>query len=528
MQVRGLRHSDGSARVRPRILKRHPGRPDELERLRELIVGPEQVFIDRTKRVLGDSLPEAIVHAEEHHGPELATALAKPLTSALRDVARREPKMFGEILAPTIGTAVRRAVKETFDALLQHLNNLLERGLSAASVKWRLEAKRTGRPFAEVVLAHTLVYRVEWVVLVHSESGLMLEQASVPEMSMRAPDQVSAMLQAISAFVGDAFQPACPGADLHALEVGDLSVWIERDPALSLAAAIRGVPPKSLRDVLRTTLERIRTLHHEHAIVRLPEPAKFADSRPLLADCLHQQLRRQRKHAQWVLLATTLALATWLAVCAQHARDSDMRHEELRERYLATLSSAPGIFVVSIERSGGGYLIRGLRDPRAEPAAALLARHGLPPATLELSPYDSRDPRFEQPIATAAAAMRALEAIEISFARGEHVVDPAHRDVQLAAALINRAQHAAAQSQLELCVELIGHTDETGSVAVNERLRVARAHGAADAIAHAGVARALLDPTGPRGSDSLRGVAARRVTFRALFRPGSHLRGCAP
>ena len=41
-------------------------------------------------------------------------------------------------------------------------------------LKWRVESIRTGRPFAEIVLMHSLLYRVEQVFLIHRETGLVL------------------------------------------------------------------------------------------------------------------------------------------------------------------------------------------------------------------------------------------------------------------------------------------------------------------------------------------------------------------
>src|SRR5688572_30697954 len=297
MPVRGLRPTTRGRSTRSSLLHAYgttARRPDDLQVLREVLVGPEQVRLEQiehalsTPEMIGEVLPEAVAHASHVRPVELATAIAKPVTSALRSVARREPELFGEILAPTIGTAVRRAVTDALAAMLQRMNQVLERGLSLHSIKWRIEAKRTGRSFAEVVLAHSLVYRVEWAVLIHTESSLVLEQAAAPDAASGAPDQISAMLQAISSFVSEAFQHATPGGELHTLQVGDLAVWIERDPAFTLAVAIRGVPPLALRARLRKTIDRVRTLHHEEIADRVPDVTSFADTHALLVDCLEQ------------------------------------------------------------------------------------------------------------------------------------------------------------------------------------------------------------------------------------------------
>ena len=80
-----------------------------------------------------------------------------------------------------MGPAIRKAIAEALRGLVQSLNQALEHSLSWRGIKWRIEALRTGRTFAEVVLSKTLVYRVEQVFLIHRESGLLLVQAVAPE-----------------------------------------------------------------------------------------------------------------------------------------------------------------------------------------------------------------------------------------------------------------------------------------------------------------------------------------------------------
>ncbi|HEY5948571.1 MAG TPA: hypothetical protein VIV40_23930 [Kofleriaceae bacterium] len=495
-------------------------------------MGPEQVRIDQIERALptpetlGGVLPEAMAHASQLRGDELSTAMAKPLTGALRDVARRQPGLFGEILAPTIGTAVRRAISEALAMMLQRMNELLERGLSVRSLRWRLESKRTGRSYAEVVLAHTLIYRVEWAVLIHTETSVVLEQATAPDTLPRAPDQITAMLQAIGSFVSEAFQPTSPGADLHALQVGDISLWIERDPAVTLALAIRGTPPLELREILRQTLERVRTLHHEDFADHVPEVVRFADTHPLLEDCLRQQVKPRPKRAQQFLAILAAAIAITIVVFSYRASARDQRGAQLHAAYEATLSNAAGIVITKLERVGGGFHIEGLRDPRAEPIPLILARAGLAPVVdTELAAFESRDPRLASPFEGLDAAIRELERIQIMFPRGTAGVVAADRSVGRAAELVNRARRAAAGNGLGLCVEIIGDSDETGSPATNERLRSKRARGVGEALRASGVAGDILDA---HAADPTQSSHNRYVTFRALLRPGTGPQRCQP
>jgi len=76
-----------------------------------------------------------------------------------------------------MGPAIRRAIGEALSRLIQSLDRALDHSLTWRGLGWRLEAARTGRSFAEVVLAHTLVFRVEQVFLIHRRTGLLLLRA---------------------------------------------------------------------------------------------------------------------------------------------------------------------------------------------------------------------------------------------------------------------------------------------------------------------------------------------------------------
>ena len=60
-------------------------------------------------------------------------------------------------------------------SMLETINRTIEQRLSPQSVQWRIEAWRTGLPFSQVVMRHTLHYRVEQVFLIDEETGLPLQ-----------------------------------------------------------------------------------------------------------------------------------------------------------------------------------------------------------------------------------------------------------------------------------------------------------------------------------------------------------------
>ena len=254
------------ARARSRVRRRPPPEdPDRIEEVRRILLGADrsrlealeaqQPFVDE-KRV-GAVLPEAIGVATHERGEELGMSLEPVMTSTLSTVVRRESALFGEILAPAIGSAVKNAVRDAFAAMMQRIDEVMERSLSAHSLVWRIESWRTGRPFAEIVLARTLVFRVEQVFLIHRDTGLLLAHVRAGDLPASDADLISGMLTAIRDFVADSFSPEREAGGLRRFSVGELTVLVEQGPQALLAAVVRGVAPDDLVLRLQDPLETI-------------------------------------------------------------------------------------------------------------------------------------------------------------------------------------------------------------------------------------------------------------------------------
>lgn len=166
-----------------------------------------------------------------------------------------------DILYPVMGPAIRKAIAETLEGKLQSLNQALKYSLSWRGLKWRLEAWRSGSAFADVVLRHTAVFRVEHLFLVHRKTGLLLAHEAADDATSRDPQLVSAMLSAIQDFVRDSFDESAEGGtkgrSIDSLRLGDLLLWCEEGPSAFLAAVIHGNPPPALRECLGETLAAI-------------------------------------------------------------------------------------------------------------------------------------------------------------------------------------------------------------------------------------------------------------------------------
>lgn len=355
---------------------------ESMAELRSLLLGPAEAQIAEIHTRLADPqrqlkevsrvLPAAIA-VRTRKDNELSEALSPTITNAIERSVRKNPQPLVDAIFPVMGPAIRKAIAAALGGMVQSLNQSMTHSLSVQGLKWRLEGWRTGRSFAEVVLLHTLLYRVEQVFLIHKETGLLLQHVIASNVAAQDADMVSGMLTAIQDFVHDSFS-AREGDQLETLQVGELTVWIEQGPLAILAGVIRGTAPQELRDVFRATIESIHLQYHDALQEFSGDAAAFDATRPLLEDCLesqydseqHQAASIKRKLVPLAIIAgvVLMALLLWAFFAWRSARRWDAYVERLR--------SEPGIVVTDAGRRQGKYFVNGLRDPLARDPAALM------------------------------------------------------------------------------------------------------------------------------------------------------------
>src|SRR5262249_59213241 len=118
-----------------------------------------------------EKTPQAIVKRSARDR-QLGIALAPTVENAIRESVRRNPREIATAIFPVLGPAIRKAIAETMSGLVNTINRAIEHSLTPQGIRWRFESWRTGVPFAQIVMRHSLVYRVEQVLLVHAETAL--------------------------------------------------------------------------------------------------------------------------------------------------------------------------------------------------------------------------------------------------------------------------------------------------------------------------------------------------------------------
>lgn len=339
--------------------------PDEsLSELRRILVESDSV---------SDVLPTAL-RKSASRDRALAEATLPVVEENIRQSAKRNPKILAEAIFPIIGPAIRKAIAEALGQMVQSLNQTLEHSLSPRGIRWRIEAMRTGKPFAEVVMLNTLLYRVEQVFLIHKDTGILLRHVSVDPTVTEDGDMVSAMLTAIQDFVHDSFRSS-EDATLDALKVRDLSVWIEYGPDTILAAVIRGNAPLALRETLLEATEEVQFEFETELCDFRGDASEFDRARPILERCLRFQLGASEANTKRVLTPFN-AIAAVLLITVLIAAFFVGRDQWRWSRFVSDIRNRPGFVVTDVDRGFWRHSISGLRDEFAADPETIRAESG--------------------------------------------------------------------------------------------------------------------------------------------------------
>jgi len=350
------------------------GEREQLRDLRDRLNNRER----RSKDIAG-VLPEAVKLSRER-GEELVQALRPAVEGSIKQSVEKKPDTFVGALHPIIGPMVRRSIAESLRRLMQSLNQTLEHTFSWRGLKWRFEALRTGKSFAEVVMLRSLVYRVEQLFLIHRKTSLSLLHVALDPAIAKDSDMVAGM-SAIQDFVRDSFATGDDSA-LEEFRVGELQVWIAPGQYAYLAAVIRGHPPRELRSVLEDTIDSIHVLKGSGLANFQGAAASFESLRSELEACLRSQYAAAKKGGgkktrAWIAVTTAAAFLTAALLVA-------LRNELRWRSFVRQLNAQPGIAVTAAHKGWfAPSQITGLRDASASDPAEIARSANIDPAKVQ-------------------------------------------------------------------------------------------------------------------------------------------------
>ncbi|NND72426.1 MAG: hypothetical protein HKN43_12700 [Rhodothermales bacterium] len=361
---------------------------NKLERADERLKRLEDRKVDVTVDQVSHLLPEAIVHRSKQD-QKLASALAPTVEKTIQVSVRRDPRPIVDAIFPIIGPAIRKSIAEALSSTLESINQSMEHRFSLTAIKWRLEARRSGRTFSEVALSHTLLYRIEEIFVIDRQTGVSLVHVSTEAAELHDGSVVSSMLTAIQDFVKDSF-----GSEedevLETLEVGDVNVWFEPGPHATVAAVIRGIPPRSLRDHLKELVEVFHLNYADELATFEGDVDPFQGSVAFLTSGLLEQKQEREKKTSpllWLFLIAAICVLGWLIY-----RGIDARSD--KNNLLDALDSQPGIVVTDSYTKSGYLYVNGLKDPLSRSVEEIVSLSDVNPERIvfDWEPYHTLSP----------------------------------------------------------------------------------------------------------------------------------------
>jgi outer membrane protein OmpA-like peptidoglycan-associated protein len=445
-------------------------------------------------------LAEAVsLRSRPHPDIKLRRAFQPLIEEALQFSVQSNPRMLADALFPILGSAIRKAITSELEGNLQSLTQTLEQNFSWRSVQWRWESLRTRRPYAEIVLLRSLLYRVDQVFLIHRATGLLLQHVTSPHTDKSVgrfvgkEDVVASMLTVIQDFVRDSVS-GTESENLETIRLGEIEVVLSYGPEAILAGFVRGVVPRKLSRVFQDTLEAIEQMKAEALHTFSGDPSRFDSCRPQLEACLLGQGKPdERPSSSWGARAllfgvpSLLILALigwWIYSNVQQRRWTDYAHR---------LENEPGIVLTHAEKRGSNFYISGLRDPlAADPASFLPA--GLAPNKVEFhwQEYYSLVPRFAAQRQLAELKDR-LQKRAFRFPTASAEIPPEQRFLleDVGSQMISLIQAATALGET-IQIEVRGNHDPSGTEQFNAWLSRTRASNVRAALVTLGVPAARL------------------------------------
>lgn len=530
-------------------------RNEELERLRRLLLDEDRresaslaQRIEALERVRDDlpvQMPRILRRAAAGDGAaRLGEALATPVSNALSASIRSQPGVVVDALFPVIGPSIRRAVSEAMRGFVREVNDALASGLSLRGLRWRIESWRSGVPYSQVLLRHTLGYSIDHAFLIERDSGLLLQHAAAPGAADLDADAIAGMLTAIGQFVRDSVDREGDGL-LESARVGDYQLELVSAPRLTLACFVTGVVPARLHDAMSEIVEDIHGVGA--ADVDTEAARDVLQPAAIVRRIGEPRVLRRPVTSIWpfvlFLMLLVSAVSVWLL-------QRQWRWEQGVEALRSELLVKPGFALTGIEsRPWKSVEIHGLIDPDADPvvdissvdlggvrpqwnlqdyisaADPVIRKRALrilqPPDEVTLHVADGvlrlgghAGSEWRRMAAAQAALVPGVRRVEIDIARTQGDLvrmaeqlsrlrvtfsdgdvprdDPEIVLDELVSGIVD-AKNLAKALGVALTVRVLGDNDQPGSDRANERVRELRRDWLARALIDRGVPADLLD-----------------------------------
>lgn len=343
----------------------------QMQALRELVLGKDGQYVKQhmhshARELVGSVVVEALKDRQKSDDA-LEQVLVPTVEKSVESSVKNHSDQFIGHLYPLVGRLVRKSVTAFLSEFLEKTNQLLEHSLTPKGISWRIKAWHAGVSFSQYVASKTFAFRVEQVLLIHRDTGILLNSVANDENQATDADLVSGMLTAINDFVSDSFTSDSTENEQHlaVVKTDDFTLVIERGPQLMLVAAVTGNIPQDISTKFQITNEKIHSLYNKEIADFQGDTAPFDETEGLLRACLLSELKpeHEEQRKKPVLALFFILLLLILAGYYGYQRHKQNQLSDL----VSTLNDEPGILITELETQGlSRVYAEVLRDPQAQ------------------------------------------------------------------------------------------------------------------------------------------------------------------
>ncbi|MEZ2233187.1 OmpA family protein [Microcoleus sp.] len=287
----------------------------------------------------------------------IAQALGPEMGKAITAQIEFERDSMVDALYPVIGSTISKYMAEAIKTINEKVSNTL----SVEGVKRKIRSKVQGVSEAELILQESIPFTVQAVFLIHKASGLVISEAQQLGDYQLESEMVAGMLTAISSFVNDCIVRPGQISELNQIEYGESKIMLEVAGYCYLAAVIKGEPPRNFIKKMRETVSTIIINYGKSINQFNGNPRTISDDlHPLLLGLLAKFTTEQQTLAKPPLALAGLSLALLSLIVVpwgiyQYRSNLDRR---LADNTTFALGSTPELAVYRLNVSVEGKTLK--------------------------------------------------------------------------------------------------------------------------------------------------------------------------
>jgi len=340
---------------------------DELASIRAIINAKaiqdeQQKHQEQAREYVSKVFTEAL-HDRQQQDASVSKMLVPIVENSIQKTITQHRKQFTDTLYPLVGDLVRKFTTALLRDFIEKTNELIEKSVTFKSIGWRFKAWKAGVSYSHFVASQTYLFQIQQVLLIHRDTGLLLNSASITGLHDENSDLVSSMLTAINDFVADSFSNHTSGEQLDEIKTDNFTLYLRKGPHAYLVAAVTGNISPRAKTKLQTTLEYIHSLYGPQLQSFNGDTGAFEDISAELGECLlseeKQAYKKKKKPYLAIILITIITtLLAWWLILGWQTSQALARIQELEQE--------PGIVILRAEHIGVKDInLQVLRDPDA-------------------------------------------------------------------------------------------------------------------------------------------------------------------